>query len=76
MTGIFTGIQTLIDTILAPIKWLGFIIMEIYHFGELILATITTLMTNITTLPNFLLKYAILSISVIVLLRILGRSTK
>lgn len=76
MTGIFKGIEALLETILFPIKFVGFIIKELIQFGELILATITTLTTNIATMPQMILNYAILSVSVIVICRLLGRSTK
>lgn len=76
LTGIFNGLQAIIDTLLGPLRWITFIIREIYQFGNLILATIETIVENVLTMPTVVMNYAILSISVIVIMRLVGRSTK
>ena len=76
MSGIFNGLQAILNTLFAPIMYLGYIIKTIYEFGELIYATVATAVTNVMTLPQIILKYAILSLSIIVVLRLLGREAK
>lgn len=76
MTGIFNGIQKLIELIINPIYFIINVITEITKIGELIFATITEITTNLLTLPSWLYGYVILSVSVIVLMRMVGRGTK
>ena len=75
MTGIFSGIQAILNTIFAPIKFLGIVIQTLIKFGELIVNVYTNLTTNILTLPTWLMNYVVISIAVIILMRVLGRST-
>lgn len=76
MSGIFNGIQKLIELIVSPMYFIIDLISEITKIGELIFATITEITTNLLTLPNWLYGYVILSVSVIVLMRMVGRGTK
>lgn len=76
MSGIFNGIQKLIELILSPMYFVIHLISEITKIGELLVATITEITTNLLTLPSWLYGYVILSVSVIVLMRMVGRGTK
>lgn len=76
MSGIFNGIQKLIELIVSPMYFIIDLISEITKIGKLIFATITEITTNLLTLPNWLYGYVILSVSVIVLMRMVGRGTK
>lgn len=76
MSGIFNGFQKLIELILSPMYFVIHLISEITKIGELLVATITEITTNLLTLPSWLYGYVILSVSVIVLMRMVGRGTK
>ena len=75
MSGIFSGIQALIDSIFGPIKFLLSIIQWTNKLLSILVGVITNVITLIATLPDWLVAYASLGIAVMVIYLLLGRST-
>ena len=75
MSGVFTGIQAIIDSILGPIKFILSIIQWTNKMLSIIAGAVINVVTLITTLPTWLVAYATIGISVMVIYLILGRET-
>ena len=73
MSGIFNGIQAILDTMLAPIKYLGYIIEEIITFFTLIKTIVINIVIQIGTLPSYITNYLLLSFSILTVITLIGR---
>lgn len=76
MTGIFKGIQAIIESMLLPLHLIRALYDMIIRAKEIINSALETINAIILTLPNWLVGYAVLSIAVIVIMRMIGRETK
>ena len=75
MSGIFNGIQAIIDSILGPIRFILSIIQWTNKMLSIVVGVVTNIVSLITTLPNWLITYASIGIAVMVIYLLLGRST-
>ena len=75
MSGIFAGLQAIIDSILGPLRFILSIIQWTNKLLSILVGVITNVVTLIATLPNWLIAYASLGIAVMVIYLLLGRST-
>lgn len=74
MSGIFTGIQTIIDTILGPIKYLVGIIDLAIQAMKYIAAALANVLSITTMLPTFIKVIALTTIAIAVVYQLMGRS--
>ena len=75
MSGIFNGIQAIIDSILGPIRFILSIIQWTNKMLSIVVGVVTNVVSLIATLPNWLITYASIGIAVMVIYLLLGRST-
>lgn len=75
MSGIFSGIEAILNTIMAPVRLLGYVIETIIDYFNVILSMWGQVYLNITTLPEWLFDFVMVSAGIILLSLILGRST-
>ena len=75
MSGIFNGIQAIIDSILGPIRFILSIIQWTNKMLSIVVGVVTNVVSLIATLPSWLITYASIGIAVMVIYLLLGRST-
>lgn len=75
MSGIFTGIQFLIDLLLAPLRLITQIINYVNKISQVLISVVISIKEVINTLPNWLITYALIGLFVIVIYQLLGRET-
>lgn len=76
MSGIFDGIQTIINGIVTLITFLGNLLKTLILVPRYIYKAMVTLTTYIGTFPAWLLSFAMISLTVIVVYQLVGRSSK
>lgn len=74
MSGIFSGLQAIIDTILGPIKYLIGIIELAVEVMKYIASALANIIVIISDLPSWLYGIAMATISVAVVYQLFGRS--
>lgn len=74
MSGIFTGIQAILNTILGPIKYLIGIIELAVQAMKYIAAALANIFSIVNYLPNFIKVIALTTIAIAVVYQLMGRS--
>ena len=75
MSGIYNGIQALLDSFLAPLKFIASIIAWTNRMLQMLADTITEIISLLNGIPEWLVAYMSLAIVIIVLYQIIGRGT-
>lgn len=75
MTGIFNGIQLIINCILPIFKLIGSLLTLLGQILVLVLGVVIQLTTFIQTMPNWLIAYATCSIGIVVIYQLIGRES-
>ena len=75
MTGIFKFFQILLDSILAPLKFLFGIINLTNKMLTILVEIVINVVNIITTLPSWLIAFPTLTIGIIVIYQLLGRES-
>ena len=75
MSGIFSGFEALINTIMGPVRFLGYVIETLIDYIDIIVSMWGQIYVNITTLPSWLINFVTVSAGFILISVFLGRST-
>lgn len=73
MSGIFNGIQAILDTLSGAIRLIGLIISTIINYFSVVGNIVSNIFANITTIPTYIQNYMILSASIVIIMLLVGR---
>ena len=73
MSGLFSGFEAILETIMAPVRFLGYVITTLIKFFDLLRSVVIQIFTQLGTLPNYISNYIILSASIIIVMALIGR---
>ena len=76
MTGIFNGIQTILNLLNGALKYLLLLIRSIKLMIQNMITTVTNTIGLVSGIPTWLAVYAMVAIGFIVLARLIGREIK
>ena len=75
MSGIYSGIEKMLEFMLTPIKFIGTFITWTNMMLNWIGNTITELLNLIANIPNWISAYMVVALVIIVIYQLLGRGT-